>query len=314
LPKYKKKNPGNYISPGSILSWRTDLNRRPAESFSNNFSDNPRISRITIVIHAFKVDIVMYFQIKGEKMRKLGLLFISVMILAASFSFQSYAQITVQAGAGIGYSLPTGDFGGNPVDFYNGTAYGMDPGFNFHAKARLGLVFINAFGEIGYTSFSTEGGVAGNDLTKTIKATNNVLSIKLGPEFKFSIPMSPISPYVDAFVSINSISGKVEFKGAPNGLPSSEQDINSATRVGLGAGAGVLFSLGVINFDLNIQYNAMNVFGKEFSGTKDNRLDSYTYINDDKDPFYNSTDDKHIISDSRSISALEFKLTVMFGL
>lgn len=246
-------------------------------------------------------------------MRKLSLLF-SVIILVAAFSVQSNAQITLQVGAGVGYSLPTGDFGGNPVDFYNGTKYGMDPGFNFHAKARVGLVFINAFGEIGYTSFSTEGGVAGNDLTKTIKATDNILSIKLGPEMKFSIPLSPITPYVDAFVSINSISGKVEFKGAPNGLPSSEQDINSATRVGLGAGAGVLFSLGVINLDLNVQYNAMNVFGKEFSGTKDNRLDSYIYLNDDKDPLYSAANDKHIISDSRGISALEIKLTAMFGL
>jgi opacity protein-like surface antigen len=247
-------------------------------------------------------------------MRNLNLLFISVILLVVSFSIQSYSQVTVQVGAGIGYSVPTGDFGGDPVDFYNGTKYGMDPGFNFHAKARLGLLFINVFGEIGYTSFSTEGGVAGNDLTKTIKATDNILSIKLGPELKFSIPLSPISPYVDAFVSINSISGKVEFKGAPNGLPSSEQDLNSATRVGLGAGAGVLFSLGVINLDLNIQYNAMNVFGKEFSGTKDNRLDSYIYVNDDKDPLYNANDDKHIISDSRGISALEIKLTAMFGL
>lgn len=247
-------------------------------------------------------------------MKKLSLLLFSAIVFILLFSAPSNAQITIQVGGGVGYSVPTGDFGGGPLDFYNGTKYGMDPGFNLHAKARLGLIFINAFGEIGYSNFSTEGGVAGSDLSKTVKATNKILSIKLGPEFKFSIPMSPITPYVDAFVSINSISGTVEFKGAPNGLPSSEQDIKAATRVGLGAGGGVLFSLGAVNLDLSIQYNSMNVTGKEFSGTKDNRLDSYIYVNDDKDPLYSSTDDKHIISDSRAISALEFKLTAMFGL
>lgn len=247
-------------------------------------------------------------------MKKSNLSIAGIFLFVLFFAFQTNAQITVQVGAGVGYSVPTGDFGGEPVDFYNGTKYGMDPGFNFHAKARLGLLFVNAFGEIGYTNFSTEGGVAGNDLSKTVKATNKILSIKLGPEFKFSIPMSPITPYVDAFVSINTISGTVEFKGAPDGLPSSEQDIKSATRVGLGAGGGVLFSLGAVNLDLSVQYNAMNVAGKEFSGTKDNRLDSYIYLNDDKDPLYNTNDDKHIISDSRGISALEFKLTAMFGL
>lgn len=58
----------------------------------------------------------------------------------------------------------------------------------------------------------------------------------------------------------------------------------------------------------------MNIAGKQFSGTKDNRLDSYVYLNDDKDPLYKANDDKHILSGSRSIDAIEFKLSVMFGL
>jgi len=58
----------------------------------------------------------------------------------------------------------------------------------------------------------------------------------------------------------------------------------------------------------------MNIGGKQFSGIKDSRLDSYIYLNDDKDPLYSPTDDKHIISNSRSIDALEFKLTALFGL
>lgn len=168
-------------------------------------------------------------------MKNLHISFIAIALIVIAFAFQTNAQITFQVGGGVGYSVPTGDYGGTTTDFYNGTKYGMDPGFNFHAKARLGLVFINAFGEIGYTNFSNEGSIIATEPDKTVKVTSKVLSIKLGPEFKFSIPMSPITPYLDAFVSLNTFTGTVQFKGSPNGLPSSEQDINSATRMGLGA-------------------------------------------------------------------------------
>lgn len=40
---------------------------------------------------------------------------------------------------------------------------------------------------------------------------------------------------------------------------------------------------------------------------------NYTNINDDKDPVAGTTTD-HFISNSRGISAMEFKLAVLFGL
>ncbi|MFZ2322196.1 MAG: outer membrane beta-barrel protein [Ignavibacteriaceae bacterium] len=246
-------------------------------------------------------------------MKKTYLSFLTAFLVIIIFTYQTNAQITIQVGGGVGYSVPSGDFGGDPVDFYNGTKYGMNPGFNVHGKARVGFLFLNVFGEIGYTSFSNDGGIDPANNNKTVDVSTKVFSVKLGPEFKLNIPMSPITPYLDAFVALNSFSGTVEYKGVPD-LPSSEQDINSATRIGLGAGGGVLFKLGGINLDLSVQYNLMNIAGKDFEGTKDNRLDSYIYLNDDKDPLYTVNDDKHILSDSRSISALEFKLTVMFGL
>jgi len=242
--------------------------------------------------------------------------FFTAVFFLLVFAVQSNAQVTLQLGAGLGYSTPTGDYGGSTIDYYNGTKYGMESGFNYHAKARAGLLFINAFGEIGYTTFSSEGEIIPGDQNSSVSVSNNVFSIKIGPEFKFSIPLSPITPYLDGFVSINTFSGTVQFKGAPDGLPSSEQDISTATRVGIGAGGGVLFSLGVLNLDLSVQYNLMNMTGNEFKGdiTQDKRLDSYIYLNDDKDPQYAAGSDDHIISDSRSIGAFEFKLTAMFGL
>ena len=247
-------------------------------------------------------------------MRKNHILFITVSLLVLGLASHTSAQVTIQVGAGLGYATPTGDFGGSTVDYYNGTKYGMESGFNYHAKARAGLLFINAFGEIGYTTFSAEGEIIPGDQSSSVKVTNSVFSFKIGPEFKFSIPLSPITPYLDGFISINTFSGKVQFKGITS-LPSSEQDISTATRVGIGGGGGVLFSLGVLNLDLSVQYNLMNMTGNEFKGdiTQDKRLDSYIHLNDDKDPNYAAGSNDHIIADSRSIGALEFKLTAMFG-
>lgn len=246
-------------------------------------------------------------------MKKLHLaIFISALFVFLS-SVQTNAQITFQVGAGLGYSVPTGDYGGSTIDFYNGTKYGMESGFNFHGKARVGLLFINAFGEVGYTTFSGSGESAPGQ--GSVDLSNKIFSIKVGPEFPLTIPLSPITPYIQGFVSLNTISGTVEFKGI-SALPTGKYDIASATRVGLGAGAGVMFSLGGIKLDANIQYHLMNIAGKEYkieNLTSHERLDNYTSLNDDKDPAAGTTTD-HFIADSRGISALEFKLSVMFGL
>ena len=229
------------------------------------------------------------------------------------FFNQTNAQITFQVGGGLGYSVPSGDYGGSAAEFYQGNKYGMESGFNFHGKARLGLLFINAFGEVGYTTFSGEGEtVAGGG---TVNNSHKIVSMKVGPEFPINIPLSPITPYLQGFVALNTISGKVEFKGTA-GVPSGENDIASATRVGLGAGVGVMFSLGGIKLDANIQYHLINFAGKEYkieSPTSHTLLDNYTNLNDDKDPAAGTVMD-HVIADSRSMSAIEFKLSGMFGL
>lgn len=231
------------------------------------------------------------------------------------FVSQTNAQISFQIGGGLGYSVPSGDYGGTTAEFYNGEKYGMESGINFHAKARLGLLFINAFGEVGYTTFSGEGDAPSGG--GTIKNSQKVVSMKVGPEFAMNIPLSPITPYLQGFVAINTISGSVEFTGV-SGVPSGEADLSSATRIGLGAGIGAVFSLGGIKLDANIQYHLINMGGKEFKADNDllveQKIDSFTNLNDEKDPLYNSASSEHFIADSRNISAIEFKLTVLFGL
>ena len=246
-------------------------------------------------------------------MKKTFVSTIMAALLVLIFAYQTNAQITVQLGAGAGYTIPTGDYGGTTIDFYNGTKYGMKSGYSFNGKARVGLLFLNAFGEIGYTNFTGSG--ESEPGKGNVDISNKIFTVKVGPEYSLNIPLSPITPYFQGFVSLNTFSGNVEFTGV-TGVPSGKYDISSATRVGAGAGVGVLFSLGGIKLDANIQYHLMNLVAKEYkiaNVTSHTRLDNYTNLNDDKDPLVGTTSD-HFISDSRGISAFEFKLNVMFGL
>lgn len=230
------------------------------------------------------------------------------------FSYQTNAQVTLQIGGGLGYSTPTGDYGGNTTEFYDGTKYGIESGFNYHAKARVGLLFLNVFGEIGYTTFNGAG--ESEPMKGSVINNHNVFSIKVGPEFPITIPLSPITPYLMGFVAVNTFSGDVEFQGVTD-VPSGTYDLASATRVGIGGGGGVMFSAGPLKLDLSIQYHLINFTGKEYkieNVTSHERLDNYTSLNDAADPAYLNGSDSHFIQDDRGIGAMEFKLTVMFGL
>lgn len=227
---------------------------------------------------------------------------------------QASAQISLKVGGGVGYSLPSGDYGGSTTDLYAGTKYGMENGFNVHGKVRFNLLVIGGFGEIGYTSFSGSGEAEPG--TGNIDVSHKMLSLKIGPEVHIPLPLSPVTPYALGFISFNSISGDIEFQGVSN-VPSGKYDMATASRIGLGLGAGVLFSLGSLDFDVNIQYHFINIGGKEYkieNVTSHERLDNYTSLNDAKDPLYNLNSTGHFIKDDRGISALELKISIMFGL
>lgn len=247
-------------------------------------------------------------------MKNRNYLFTSLALLLIIINCQTNAQITFQIGGGLGYATPTGEYGGSTIDFYNGDKYGMESGFNYHGKVRAGFLFLNAFGEIGFTNFSGEGEAKSGQ--GNINVSNTVFSMKVGPEFPINIPFSPIQPYLLGFVSVNTISGEVEFQGVQD-VPSGTYDIASASRVGIGAGAGAVLSLGLIKLDFSIMYHLINFTGNEYkieNVTSHERLDNYTSLNDGKDPQYSSGSDTHFISDDRGIGAMEFKVTAMFGL
>jgi len=244
-------------------------------------------------------------------MKKTLLLFTVFLFLASP---QFYSQVTLQLGGGLGYISPAGDYSGSTVDFYNGTKYGMSSGFNYHAKARVGLLGFNIFGIIEYSSVSGDG--ESEPGKGEVENSHGIFSFKAGPEFNFSVPLSPVGFYLDGFVSVNTFSGTVKFQGVSQ-VPSGENDLESATRFGVGAGGGVLLDiLPVVTLDFGIHFNLYNVFGQQYTGTTTNpkRLDAYTSLNDEKDPLYGTDDDIYIIENARAINAWQFTLTAMIGI
>ncbi len=246
-------------------------------------------------------------------MKNIALLSCLIILFISSIN---YSQVTLQVGAGGGYMLPTGTYAGSTEDFYNGTNYGMSSGYNFNAKVRVGLLGLNLFGIIDYSSFSGDGQSDPSNKNSQIENTQNILSFKAGPEFNISIPLSPVGFYFDGFLSVNTFSGTVSFQGV-SGVPTGDYDLETATRVGAGLGGGVLLDfIPVVTLDLGVNYNWYNLFGQQYNSVNTNlqRVDAYTSLNDDADPLYQEGSSVHIVGESRSINAWEFTLTVMFGI
>jgi opacity protein-like surface antigen len=238
---------------------------------------------------------------------------ISTSLLFLVLTFSASPQITLQVGGGLGLTSPSEKYAGSTIDFYNGTHYGLGSGFNMHAKARVGLLGLNVFGMIDYSSLSGDG--EGEPGRGEVEISHKIFSLKAGPEFNLSIPFFPLGFYFDAFLSMNTISGTVSFQGLTS-VPTGEYDIETATRFGAGLGGGVLVDiLPFVTLDFGIHYNAYNVFGKHYSTdiNSPGRLEVYTSLNDDKDPFFDANED-HIIGESRSMTAWQYTLTVMVGI
>lgn len=210
-------------------------------------------------------------------------------------SLPLYSQVTFQIGGGVGYSTAAGDLS-KEINFMNDSGYGMNGGFNLHAKARVGLLSFVAVGEVGYTMMNADGSVG------PVKFENelNVFSLKVGPEFHLSLPLIPIDPYLGANFQANTFTGKTKIQGMA-GIASGTYDIESAIRYGIGINGGVILSLAGLKLDLNVGYNLLNAFGKEYES---NPAANKIYL-----------DDGELGNiDSKSLNTVEIKATVMFGL
>lgn len=216
------------------------------------------------------------------------------------------AQVSFQIGGGVGYIMPAGDYGGTMAEYYAGTKYGLSSGFGVHAKARLGLLGFNLTGEASYAFLGNDGSPEGGN--SSAEVDHRIFSIKVGPEFRLGLPAVPVTPYLGVNVSLNSFSGSTKFQGTSS-VPSSSFDMASASRIGAGATIGVMLS----SIDIAVHYNLHNLSGKAWQGGA-NRVDTYSSLNDDKDPLYAVGDNNHVVKDPRSIHSIVITVSMMFGI
>ncbi|HEY3251055.1 MAG TPA: outer membrane beta-barrel protein [Ignavibacteria bacterium] len=239
------------------------------------------------------------------KVIKISVVFLSLVLLSTS-----YSQISISLGPVVGYTSPSGDYSGTPQEYYNGTNYGLSGGIHFGAMARVKIPFLSGRLSVLYASLSNDGST-GSGTGQTVEVKHKLLTIAIGPEFFFSLPAVPIRPYAGIDLLFTSFSGETIFQGT-SAVPSGTSSMSSASRTGLGLGIGVNVGFGKkFSLDAGIKYNMHNLFGKEFKGGN-NRIDSYTSLNDDKDPLFASGDDKHFIASDRSISTIQFNLGFLF--
>lgn len=228
---------------------------------------------------------------------------------------QTRAQVNIKLGGGVGVMSPASDFSGSTIEYYNGSRYGLSSGLNIHGKAKIGLSVLNLTGEIDYSSLSNSGNSEPGQ--GRVDISQKIVSLKVGPEFRFSLPMLPVTPYIGVNLALNSFSGETTFQGVSK-VPSATYSVKSATRFGVGFSAGTEVSVGpFLSLDLNISYNLMNISGKEWNDVNpgiNQRIDSYLSLNDERDPQYSAGDDKHFISNARSIHSILFTVSLLFGL
>jgi opacity protein-like surface antigen len=179
-------------------------------------------------------------------------------------------------------------------------------------KLNLGPINFNL--SILYCPLSGSGVADATKPNNSVEIKQNLLTIGVGTQYGFSIPMSPVKPYIGFDLLFTSISGSTKFQGL-TAVPSSTIDLETTSRTGLGFAAGVEIKLFATALDVSLRYNLINLFNKSYDGPTDgNRVDAYKYLNDEKDPKYLTDPSKHPVSTNRTIATIQFQLGVLFGL
>ena len=246
-------------------------------------------------------------------MRKISM----ILLFSVLFISNSYSQlISVKLGPMLGLTSPSSDYSGETTDFYNGTKYGLKSGFHFGAMGKVSFGPIGGRLSLGYASLSNNGTANVEQNNSTVEVRNNLFMITIGPEFGFTIPFTPVRPYAGIDLLITSISGTVNFQGTTS-VPSNEREITSASRTGVGFAIGSEVGFGkTFILDISLRYNLINLLGKSYeaSTTSNNRIDAYTFVNDDVDSGHATDPDNHPIGASRNIQTIQINVGLLFGL
>jgi len=239
---------------------------------------------------------------------------VCILIIVAASHF-TFSQVKLSLGPSVGLTVPTGDYSGTTIDYYNGAKYGLSSGVNFGAIFKIKLPVVRIRAGLNYSSLSNTGNSEADKPNSFVEVKHSLFMISAGPEFSFNVPSSPITPYAGVDLLFTSISGETRFQGVSK-VETGTYNMAGASRLGVGIGAGVEFGFGgKYAVDLSLRYNFINIIGKKFEElSTDRREDSYVNLNDEQDPNYGNNIDKHFINNSRSISTFQFNLAFLFGL
>jgi opacity protein-like surface antigen len=202
-------------------------------------------------------------------------IFVSMLILAALFSYSIYSQPKFVIAVTGGYSLPLPPLKGT-IDSANselGESYFTKTGFNLgltgkyavDKKGKFRVTFGGAYnkftGEESYTHT--------NDIE--FHTNMSIVSASLGAEYSFT-PREKTAPFIGLDLTGNFFSGKTEVTVTP--APATDHDelgttstsLKSASRFGfaIGGGVDVQFnkSIGAL---FGFKYNFPNLIGKEYN-------------------------------------------------
>lgn len=241
----------------------------------------------------------------------LGLFFTFLLFMTTGTS----AQTTWQAGPGIGLSFPSGDYDGTTIDYYEGTAYGMSTGYTGSATVRA---LFNAFSittGISYSAYSNSG--ESEPGKGKIELAQSITSIVISPEYHVRLRRYLFHPYAGVNFGLHVFSGTMKFNGVPR-VSSGTHDMETVTRLGFGAKGGFLVQLCCnMSLDLGLSYDVLNALGKAWNDrnpNKDQRIDTYLSLNDDRDPEYTVENPDHPVSSARSIETVTVFVAFMFNL
>lgn len=242
---------------------------------------------------------------------------ISVSIVLIFFCvLQANSQPKFSVGPLVGISVPTGDYGGTTLDFYNGARYGLGTGFTLGGVFKAKFSFVGLRVGATYSAFSNTGIATTNEPASYIQVKQNLFTLSAGPEFAFTLTGSPIKPYLGIDLLFTSLSGQTTFNdNVPKVSPPGTYDMSGSTRLGLGLGGGVEFNFAKsYALDVGLRFNIINLFGKTYTpGPNNDRINTYLYLNDDADPSFPFDPNHHPIATSRSISVLQINVAFLFG-
>ncbi|MCI0448225.1 MAG: porin family protein [Chlorobi bacterium] len=239
-------------------------------------------------------------------MKKLVALFV---ITAAFLSFNSstYSQPQFTIHLTGGYNLPLPDLKGDLLDSADlMNTFGMKLGYGFGADGKYYLGKKRNVGitlALGYQLFSNSEDTS-QYIGRDIKTKLNAFTVGLGIEYAF-MPKGKTNPFIGAEFTGHFFSGNTEFT---SGSTNFSADLKSASRFGLGIGAGIDFALSKsVGIVVGGKYHLANLIGKEEPDTTAISTTEYQLV--DKEYTVGTT-----TIEAKNISYIQFYAGVSFFL